>query len=63
MKMDSAGSSVKPANIYQDSCFHNPENRNSDAYTSVDFLMKQACRTDSTLFVTIHKTMKTKGEE
>jgi hypothetical protein len=37
MKMDAAGSSVTPANIYQASCFHNPENKNTDAYASVDF--------------------------
>jgi len=34
---DPAGSSVRPANIYQASSFHNPENKNTDAYTSVDF--------------------------
>jgi len=60
MKMEPAGLSVTHANIYQTSCFHNPENNNTDAYTLVDFLMKHACHSDSTLFVTIHKTMKTK---
>ena len=38
MNMDPAGSSIAPANIYLIACFHNAENNNKDAYTSVDFL-------------------------